>query len=179
MNILLIIVVVILAIIAIPLILALFTKKSYIVKEEVLINKSSQEVFDFIKILKNQSQFSKWVMADPNSKMTLSGTDGTVGFKSAWDSANKQVGKGEQEIKGINDGVRMDVEVRFEKPFKGTSDVYYTTDALPEGGTKLVWAMTGHMNYPMNALLLFMDLPGMLRKDMKESLGNLKVIMEK
>jgi hypothetical protein len=34
-------------------------------------------------------------MMDPNAKMEYKGTDGTVGFISAWDSKIKYVGKGE------------------------------------------------------------------------------------
>lgn len=54
---------------------------------------------------------------DPNMKKDFRGTDGTVGFVYAWDG-NKKAGKGEQEIKKITEGERVDVEVRFEKPLK-------------------------------------------------------------
>ena len=44
---------------------------------------------------------------DPNIKTDFRGTDGTVGFISAWDSNNiKNVGKGEQEILNMVDGGR-------------------------------------------------------------------------
>ncbi len=36
-------------------------------------------------------------MMDPNVKLIYTGTDGTVGFKSAWSSDVKNVGVGEQE----------------------------------------------------------------------------------
>ena len=38
-------------------------------------------------------------MMDRNVKKSFKGTDGTVGFVAAWDSDNKKVGKGEQEVK--------------------------------------------------------------------------------
>ena len=39
--------------------------------------------------------YSKWVMTDPNKRMTYTGTDGTEGFAAAWDSNIKQAGKGD------------------------------------------------------------------------------------
>src|SRR5688572_10445584 len=106
--------------IAIPLIIALFVKKEYKVEREVTINKPKREVFDYVKYLKNQDNYSKWVRMDPNMKKDFRGTDGTVGFVYAWDG-NKDAGKGEQKIKNITEGERVDVEVRFEKPFEAVA----------------------------------------------------------
>ncbi len=46
-------------------------------------------------------------------KTEYRGTDGTVGFVSAWDSPVRDAGKGEQEITKIDDGKRIDYELRF------------------------------------------------------------------
>ena len=71
-------------IIAIPLVVALFVKKDYVVEREIIINKPKAEVFEYIKFLKNQDNYSKWNMMDPDMKKTYQGTYGTVGFISAW-----------------------------------------------------------------------------------------------
>ncbi len=89
--------------IAIPLIVALFVKKEYVVEREVTINKPKEAVFDYVKYLKNQDNYSKWVRMDPNIKKDFRGTDGTVGFVYAW-NGNEKAGKGEQEIKNITQG---------------------------------------------------------------------------
>ena len=123
MRILKIILIVILIIIAIPLLTALFIKKDYAVEREITINKPKQEVFDYIKYLKNQDHYSKWAMMDPDMKKTYRGTDATVGFVSAWESDKKDVGTGEQEIKKITEGERLDFELRFIKPFESTVDI--------------------------------------------------------
>src|SRR5438093_8050304 len=119
MNILLIILVAIAIIIAIILIAAAITGKEYVIEREITINKPKQEVFNYIKFLKNADQYNKWVMMDPNLKKDYKGTDGTAGFIYYWDSANKNVGKGEQEITKIIEGERVDYEIRFIKPFEG------------------------------------------------------------
>ena len=74
---------------------------------------SEDEVFDYVKYLKNQDNFSKWASMDPDMQKTYRGTDVTVGFVSAWASDNPDVGVGEQEIKAITAGQRIDFELRF------------------------------------------------------------------
>lgn len=167
MKILKVILIVIAAIIAIPLILALFVKKEYSVEREVTINKPKQEVFEYIKYLKNQNNFSKWANMDPAMRKEFRGTDGTVGFVSAWDSDKKDVGKGEQEITKIDEGNRIDYEIRFIKPFESVAPAYMITEAAPGNQTKVKWGFTGRMPYPMNVMQLFMDLPGMIGNDLQ------------
>jgi len=52
---------------------ALFVKKEYTVEREITINKPKVEVFAYIKQLKNQEHYNKWVMIDPNMKKTYRG----------------------------------------------------------------------------------------------------------
>lgn len=158
------------------LVIGLFTKKAYSVERAIVINKPRTEVFNYIKHLKNQDYYSKWVMMDPNVKKTYSGTDGTVGFIYAWDS-NKQAGKGEQEIKNITEGERMDIEIRFEKPFEGVASVPFITESLSPDQTKVRWGMSSEMKYPMNLVLLF-NIDQVLAKDLEISLANLKGKLE-
>ncbi|RZJ55092.1 MAG: hypothetical protein EOO45_30090, partial [Flavobacterium sp.] len=94
-----------LGIVAIALLAAAFMRKEYLIEREITINKPKQEVFNYIKMIKNQDNFSKWNKADPAMKKEFSGTDGTVGFIYKWDG-NDEVGTGEQEITKISDGER-------------------------------------------------------------------------
>lgn len=178
MSTLIIILIILGGLIALLLIIALFTKKDYSIEREISVNKPRQDVFNYIKHLKNQAHFSKWVMIDPNLKKEFRGTDGTVGFVYAWEG-NKEAGKGEQEIKKIVEGERLDVEIRFEKPFEGIAQTPFTTESISENKTKIKWGMTSTMKYPMNLMLLFMDMDKMLGKDLEISLRNLKGILER
>ncbi len=69
-------------------------------------------------------------MMDPNLKKDFRGTDGTVVFVFAW-HGNKQAGEGEQEIKSIREGERLDLEIRFVRPFEGL-DLPITTQPISE-----------------------------------------------
>jgi hypothetical protein len=179
MNIIITILLSIAGLIALLLIIALFTKKEYSLYREISINKTKQDVFNYIKLLKNQDHYSKWVMTDPAMKKEFRGMDGTVGFIYAWNGNNK-AGQGEQEIKSIKDNERIDMEVRFVRPFKGISDTYMTTvtENRPDK-TKVKWGFSSKMKYPSNVMLLFMNMEKLLGKDIEISLENLKAILEK
>lgn len=176
MNILTILLIVLAIVIAIPLIVALFVNKEYTIEKEVAINRPNADVFDYIKHIKNQRNYNMWVMADPNLKQEFTGTDGTIGFISYWNS-NDKAGKGEQEITNIREGSRVDVAIRFKRPFKSTATTYMAAEAINTNRTMVKWQMSGKSSYPINFMNFFMG--GMLGKDIDKSLQNLKQILEK
>lgn len=178
MNILAIILIILAILIAVLLIVALFVKKEYAIVRETTINKPKQEVFNYLKVVKNQRTYNKWWKADPLAMNDFKGTDGTVGFTVAWDSDNKNVGKGEQEVKKITEGEQIDYELRFIRPFKGKADAHLATNAVAENQTKVTWGFRSSMKYPMNIMLLLMNMEEMLGKDLEASLTDLKGALE-
>lgn len=160
------------------LIIAIFTKKEYTVERQITINKPTNEVFDYIKILKNSNNYSVWNQMDPNMKREYTGTDGTVGFIYAWDSQEKNVGKGEQEIAKIEEGNRIDYAIRFYRPWEGNGTSYMITEPAGDNQTSTKWAFQGKMGWPMNAMLLFMDMDKMMGPDLEKGLATLKTILE-
>jgi uncharacterized protein YndB with AHSA1/START domain len=174
-----IILTVVLVIIAIPLTVAIFVDKDYSMECEIIINKPKHEVFDYVKYLKNQNNYSKWAAIDPNMETYFRGTDAGVGFVSGWKSKHKDVGHGEQEIKKIVDGERIDYELRFIEPFESTEQGWMSLETVADSSTKVKWGFRGRMNYPMNVMLLLYDFEKMLSDDFNTGLSNLKNIMEK
>jgi hypothetical protein len=178
MNILITILIIIAAIISLLLLVALFTKKQYAVERNIIINKPVGDVFNYIRHLKNQDYYSKWVMTDPGMQRKFTGADGAKGFIYGWDSKNKQAGAGEQEIMQITENKRLDIEVRFLRPFKAVGNTPFTTESIDTNKTKVTWGMNSTMKYPMNIMLVVMNMEKMLGKDITTSLNNLKVILE-
>ena len=170
---------VLLGVIALLLVIGLFVKKEYEVSREVVIDKPKETVFEYIKLLKNQNNFSVWAKIDPNMKKVFTGTDGTPGFVSAWESDNKNAGKGEQEILNVEIGGKIDYEIRFIKPFKSVSYATMSTLFVDENQTSVTWVFTGKMKYPMNLMLLFMNMEKSIGNDLQNGLQNLKTILEK
>ncbi len=132
-------------------------------------------MFEYIKHIKNQDYYSKWVMADPNMHKTFTGTDGTIGFIYAWNS-EKKGGEGKQEITGLAEHERITTEIRFVRPFKTVAHTYQTTQTLINHSTKVVWGMTSTSPYPLNLMTAL--LKGGLAKDLDVSLNNLKQNLE-
>lgn len=165
-------------IVAIPFITALFVKKDYAVTTSLTINKPVEDVYGYVKYLKNQDNFSVWSKMDPKMKKTYLGTDGTEGFVSAWESDNPDVGVGEQEIKRLVPNQRIDFELRFYTPFESTDQAFMTTQAVGDNQTLVSWGFSGHMAYPSNLLLLVMDFDAMIANDLNQGLANLKTLLE-
>jgi len=178
MNILLIILAIIIVPILLLLVIGLFTKRSYSVQRQILIDRSVDVVYNYVKYLRNQDNYSKWVMRDPGMKKEFKGTDGTPGFVYAWDSQDKNAGKGEQEIKSLQQDKSVEAELRFERPFKAVSDTTMTTSATADGKTQVRWIFASTMKYPMNVMLLMMNFDKVLGGDMDSSLARLKGILE-
>lgn len=177
MNILIIIGLTVATIIVLFLLVAAFTKKSFALQKQIVINKPKQQVFGYIRLIKNQEYYSVWVMKDPHIKIVYTGVDGTVGFTSAWRSDDKNVGIGEQEIIKINEGETIEVEIRFEKPFKATNRAVNELATTAGGQTVMTQTFFGTSKFPMNIMNLFMD--KLVGKDMQTNLQNLKSILEK
>ena len=164
------------AIIALVFIAAFFMKKDYTISASTFINRPINDVFNYVKILKNQENYSKWVMADPNAKLNYIGEDGAIGFISQWESELKNVGIGEQEIMYINENDSYQVEIRFKKPFEGVSQAITTTEAISDNQTKVTTTFLTSTPFPMNVMVPFIS--KMLKKDMDGNMVRLKANLE-
>ncbi len=177
MSILITILVIIAAIVALFFIIALIVKKDFTLEKQVVINRPKADVFNYLKLIRNQEQYSVWVMKDPDIKIVYTGTDGTVGFTSSWVSDDKNVGIGAQEIIKLADGESMEVEIRFKKPFEGTNYALTTVTAVNPNQTTVTNLFSGTSKFPMNIMNLFMD--KLVGKDMQQNLVNMKNNLEK
>lgn len=156
--------------------IALFIKRNHYVKREIVINVPQQQVFDYIKLIKNQDSFNKHAVAGPERNKEFRGTDGTVGFVYAW-SGTKEGGEGEKEIMSIVEGKSIETEIRFVKPMTAVSRMVMETEFVSENQTKVYWSNAGILKYPVNLLVPMME--KMLPKEMDSSLLTLKNLLEK
>lgn len=168
---------IILGIIILMLITALFTKKDYVVKREITINQPDGVVYDYLRFFKNHKTFNAWFLKDPNMKETSKNTDGQVGYMLSYEG-NKDLGSGEEELMGLEQNKKINIELRFLKPFKSTAKTPFELTQIADNKTKVTWTMFGRMNYPMNIALLFIKMDNFLGKDVQKSLENLKSTLE-
>jgi hypothetical protein len=164
-------------VIIVPLVAALFVDGNFAAERQVEIERPAGEVFEYVVYLQNQDNFSVWGARDPDMETWYRGTDGTVGFISGW-SGNDDVGRGEQEITGIIHGERIDYELRFIEPFESHAASWMTVQPAGNNHSVVTWGMSSSMPYPMNLMLLFMDMDEMIGNDFEEGLINLKNLLE-
>lgn len=148
-----------------------------IIEKNVSINKNIKDVFDFLKQTKNQDRFNVWNMKDPNMKKTYSGVDGTKGFVYSWDSKDKSVGAGSQEIANLTEDSRIDYQLRFIRPMQNIASSGFILNKIDEQNTSVTWTFNGPTKFPMS---LFSGIfKKMLGKQLDQSLQNLKALLEK
>jgi hypothetical protein len=160
-----------LAVVALLLIVALFVPRDFKAGSEIIINRPKSEVFEYVKYVKNQDNYGKWQLMDPDMKKTYEGEDGTVGFSYKWDS--EVLNQGSQTITKIVEGKRIEAELYFG--FGDPAQSYFTTEEIGESQTKIAWGISGRTPYPFNLMSLFFNMD----KDFDEGLTNLKNILEK
>ena len=168
---------IIVGIVALIFVLSVIAPKSYNVSRSIIINKPLVDVYQYLKLIKKQDEWSPWAEKDPNMEKTFTGNDGEVGFISAW-VGNKDVGSGEQEIMGLKENEEVASQLRFLKPWKSTSDAYLRVSE-EDGGTKVVWGFSGNNKFPISIMMLFMNMDKAVGGDFEYGLNKLKKVLEK
>ena len=169
---------IVMAILVIIIVLAVAAPKTYHVERTIEINKPLSEVFNYIKHIKNQDNWSPWKKKDPNMKQEFFGEDGNVGFIAKW-VGNKEVGEGEQEIKNIIENSRLESQLRFLKPWKSVSDAFINVKEIDADITEVTWGFSGNNKVPMNIMMLFFNMEKTVGKDFQKGLDSLKEVLEK
>jgi len=159
---------------AIVLIAAAILPKDFKVERTIIIEQTVDKVYNYLRFLKHQEEYGVWYQMDKNMKKTYKGTDGKEGFISSWESKNEDVGAGSQEIVKLVDNKEILTKLRFTKPFESESYSYFHTISVSESKTKIVWGLKGSFPYPMNLMLLFMDMDKALGKDLDGGMAGLK-----
>ena len=169
---------ILLGIIALFIILSLIAPKKFSVSRSIVIDKPLPEVFQYLKYIKNQDNWSPWKLKDPDMKQEFIGTDGEVGFIAKW-VGNKEVGTGEQEIIKITENESIEAQLRFFKPWKSQSDAITKVENVGVRQTKVTWGFSGESKPPSNVFFLFFNMDKTVGKDFEEGLAMLKEVLEK
>lgn len=170
--------VLLLSLVCVVLLIALFVRDDFKVKRSVEIQVPSEAVYEYLRFLKNQEEYGPWQKMDPTMQHTLKGDDGEVGAISSWNSKNEDVGVGEQEIIKLEEGKRIDLELRFKEPYKSTAAAYFTTESKSENMTMVTWSISGKSSWPWNIMYLIVDMDQELGPNLDKGLKNLKKILE-
>jgi hypothetical protein len=158
-------------------IIAAFSPKEYQVVRTIEVNRSTHDVFEYLKLVKNQKNYSKRALLDPHMETSFFGIDGTTGFVYEWESTNPQVGKGKQEIVAIIPSQRIDYKVYFVQPILSEANSWIETDSISPNRTKITWGIQGKLDYPSNILLWIYDMETELSNEFDLGLANLNNLL--
>ena len=159
------------------LILHLVAPKDFKVSRSILINMPLEKVYNSLRSLKQQQEWSVWGKRDPEIKIEISGIDGEIASMQRW-KGNKDVGEGEQELTKLIPMERIETELRFIKPWKITNTGFFDLKQQADG-VMVTWGFWGKNKFPFSILMLFMNMDKAIGKDFEEGLSNFKVFIEK
>jgi uncharacterized protein YndB with AHSA1/START domain len=120
--------------------------------------------------------WSVWNQRDPAMSITYSGPASGVG--AVWEWKSKSQGDGKMTFTKAEPGKQLNFDLYFPD-FGTTSQGELKLEALPAGGTRVVWTMNGDMgsNPLFHWLAMFGD--KMVGPDFEAGLANLKALAEK
>ncbi|WP_426754606.1 SRPBCC family protein [Myxococcus sp. Y35] len=137
---------------------------------------SADIAFARVNDLRRWSDWSPWAALDPQQKNTYSGPESGTGSSQSW-VGNDQVGEGRMTITDSKANEQVTLELEFIKPIASTSTTTFTFSPA-EGGTQVVWTMSGDHNFLSKVMSLFIDMDAMIGKDFEKGLANLKTVAE-
>lgn len=155
-----------------------YIKKDYTITRTITVNRPKQTVFNYIKLLRNQNEYSYYNRKDPETVKSYSGTDGEVGFTYAWSSKINSIGTGTQTISKIVEGACLCCDIQFTKPLALASKAEINVNEINEHQTRVTWIFTSHYKFPLHILIYFVDLEKLIGTDIASSLVTLKEKLE-
>lgn len=160
-------------------VLGSYLKNDYKIVREIRIKKPKQQIFSYIRLLRNQNEYSYYNRKDPNTVKSYSGTDGEVGFTYSWSSKVNSIGTGTQTISKIVEGDEISCNIQFTKPLPLKSIAVISLTAISENETKVTWTFSSIYNFPLNVVIYFADLEKLIGNDIASSLITLKETLER
>ncbi|MCM8570810.1 SRPBCC family protein [Gramella jeungdoensis] len=154
-----------------------WARKDYDISRTVVINRSREEVYNFVRQLKKQALWNPWFSRDPDAIMKYKGEDGKPGASFYW-KGNKKVGEGIQRIVKARQGRIFETKILFIKPVKVNALTYIGVKELEQEKTKMVWGVRGHLAFPLTIISLFYSPEKALGENFEKGLKDLKRILE-
>ncbi|MFT4298174.1 MAG: SRPBCC family protein [Aeromicrobium sp.] len=143
---------------------------TFAVSRELTIAAPPERIAPLLADLRAWRQWSPWEEIDPDLQRTYSGAESGVGAEYHW-KGNKKAGEGHMTVTGV-DETSVEVRVDFLKPFTSTNQTRF--DLTPtDGGTHVVWAMTGPRPLFMRLLSILMNPEKFIGPDLEKGLRQL------
>jgi len=151
-------------------ILGLVGPKNYRVERSMVVNGSSDLVWNEIANFRNWPKWSPWEEKDPTVKNTYEGTDGTVGSIMKWEGDKDKTGTGQMVFSAMEPNKKIDYDLSFIVPFESASKGYFAFEPAENNTTKITWVDEGDFSFGVRPMMLFMNMDKMMGPDFERGL---------
>ena len=159
------------------LVLAAAKPDMFRIERAAIIAAPPERIFPLINDFRQWQSWSPFEKLDPAMTKTMSGPASGKGAVYEW-KGNRKAGQGRMEIAEVSAPSKIDIDLRFLKPFKAHNTAEFRLE--PQGGaTKVTWAMRGKSPFVAKIMRTLVDVDAMVGRDFEAGLANLKTIAEK
>ncbi|MFT6897315.1 MAG: hypothetical protein ACJA13_001721 [Paraglaciecola sp.] len=147
---------------------------TYTVERNVRIDAPAENIFRYVKNLRQWQRWGVWFKRDPDMHVSYSGPESAVGMQSSWSSESQ--GNGRMEVIGMEENHRIIYSLYFiDMDMGSTGELVFSPS---EDQTLVTWRDYGDVgaNPLYRYFAFFMD--SMIGDDLQIGLDNLKVISE-
>jgi hypothetical protein len=122
------------------------------------------------------TRWSPWEDIDPEMSRTYGGAESGVGARYSWEG-NRKAGAGSMEIVG-DDPERVDVDLRFTRPFRSESRMQMLFTPGGDGSTVVTWRLLGEVSGVARVFSMVRSMDSMVGPDFERGLERLKRVAE-
>jgi uncharacterized protein YndB with AHSA1/START domain len=146
--------------------------KTLHVQRSAVIPAPPERIFALLDDFRQWEHWSPWEELDPNMTHTYSGPERGVGAVHEW-KGNKKAGEGRMEIVDADPPHRLDMDVKFIRPFKSENTTRLTLAENGPGSTNVTWSMDSPMPFMMRIADIFMNMDKRIGGDFEKGLAKL------
>ncbi len=146
----------------------------YTVERTRTIDAPAERVFPLIADFRQWTRWSPWEDVDPELQRSYSGAESGVGAVYGW-SGNRKAGAGRMEILRAEPNELVEVDLRFEKPFKSHNTTTFLLESAGER-THVTWRMTGPRPTLIRLTQKFFDMDKLIGKDFDKGLDRMALV---
>ncbi len=166
--------IVVAVIIALPLLYLASLDGRFTVRRSLAIAAERKAVFDKLRDFRSWSDWSPWLMHEPDTRLTYSEYPDQEGGWYGWDG--KIVGAGRLTHEHFTGEERIDQRIEFQRPSKSVSRVWWELETQQDGATLVHWNMSG--STPFLFRFMAKKMPAYIGKDYATGLYKLRAQLE-
>ena len=156
-------------------VIGLFLPARYSVERSVVIDAEPGEIHEYVGNLERWGEWAPWKEEDPSIVVTLGEKTSGVGASQSWVGES---GPGAVTITASSPDIGIEYDLLFDGgTYECKSLMRY--DRLPDGGTKVTWAMSGDMGKSLASGYFALLMDTMIGDMFEKGLSNLKNTVEK